>query len=101
MTQKIKFKLRLVKKPGIKTGPGLWEQLESDVKAIPYDKGKFSLGEMKKVFTELYGNKPAQRSVNIVTNQAGLDMFNKALQQEFKKQKHDRKRLSIKSKIFK
>lgn len=101
MEQKIKFKLRLVKKPRVKTGPGLWEQVEMDVKAVPYDKGKFSLDEMRKAFAEMYANKPAQRSVKIVTNQAGLDLFNKALQQEIKKQKHDRKRLSIKSKIFK
>lgn len=101
MAQKINFKLRLVRKPRVKTGPGLWEQLDADVKAIPYDKGKFSLDEMKKVFSEMYSQKPAQRQVKIVTNQAGYDLFNKALQQELKKQKHDRKRLSIKSKVFK
>ena len=102
MTQKINFRLRLVRKPRPKTGPGLWEQLEMDVKAIPYDKSKFSLDEMKKAFAALYTQKqPAQRQVKLVTNLAGLDLFNKALQQEIKKQKHDRKRLSIKSKIFK
>lgn len=98
MAQKINFKLRLVKKP--RTPQGIYEQLKGGT-AVAYDTGKFSLDEMKKAFAEMYAKKPAQRSVKIVTNQAGLDMFNKALQQEFKKQKHDRKRLSIKSKIFK
>lgn len=99
MAQKINFKLRLVRKP--RTPQGVYEQLKGGT-AVAYDTGKFSLDEMKKAFAELYPKKqPAQRQVKLVTNQAGLDLFNKALQKEFKKQKHDRKRLSIKSKIFK
>lgn len=88
MAQKINFKLRLVRKP--KTPKGLYEQLEAGT-AVVYDTSKFSLDEMKKAFAEMYSQKPAQRQVKIVTNQAGLDLFNKALQQEIKKQKHDRK----------
>jgi hypothetical protein len=86
MTQKINFRLRLVRKP--RSPKGIYEQLD-DIAVVPYDPNKFS------------SQKPAQRQVKIVTNQAGLDLFNQALQKEFKKQKHDRKRLSIKSKIFK
>lgn len=76
MTQKINFRLRLVRKP--RSPKGIYEQLD-DIAVVPYDPNKFS------------SQKPAQRQVKIVTNQAGLDLFNKALQQEIKKQKHDRK----------
>jgi hypothetical protein len=97
----MKFKLKLVKQSRPKVDPGLWEQLDQDFKLISYDKGKFSLGEMKKVIGEMYTKKPTQRSVKITTNQAGYELFQKALENEFKKQKNDRKRLSIKSKVFK
>lgn len=88
MTQKINFRLRLVRKP--RSPKGIYEQLD-DIAVVPYDPNKFSLDEMRKAFAEMYSQKPAQRQVKIVTNQAGLDLFNKALQQEIKKQKHDRK----------
>ena len=72
MTQKINFRLRLVRKP--RSPKGIYEQLD-DIAVVPYDPNKFS------------SQKPAQRQVKIVTNQAGLDLFNQALQKEFKKQK--------------
>lgn len=97
MQPEFHFKLRLVKKP-----KGLFEQLPAHPQYVPYDRSKFSLDELKKAFSEMYQKRPqTQRKVTLRTNQAGYELFQKALEQEFKKQKYDRKRLSIKSKVFK
>lgn len=96
MQPEFHFKLRLVKKP--RASEGLYQQLNSGHR---YDYKDFSLDDMKKALTEMYGLKPQTRSVKITTNQAGLDLFQKALKQQSKTFKNDRKRLSIKSKVFK
>jgi hypothetical protein len=108
----LSFRLKLIKKedlPGvggtpIKINLGVYEKVKQG-NIVKYDRNKFSLQEMKDAIGALYTQpQPKQRSVKLVTNQAGLDLFNEALKKEFLKQsKKDeyRKKFRFRSKILK
>ena len=49
------------------------------------DKPVFNLKMIEDALSELYYNKPRDRSIKLVTNSAGLDMINKAMKAEFQK----------------
>jgi hypothetical protein len=109
------FKFKITKKdyPGIwgeesvekiKTGNlgGVYQKLQGGNPV--YNKGSFSLAEMSKAIGEVFIKDPARTSQIVIhTNQAGMDLFNKALEKEqIKKAKNEhRKKLSFRSKIFK
>ena len=92
----MKFKLRLVRndKPKIKVGTGIWQQLEKKGNIIPYSTGQFTMPNL---------SSPPKRTVKLMTNEAGMKLFQQALEKEANKKKENeyRKRFSLKSKIFK
>ena len=99
----MKFKLKLVKqdqpKRNYKLSVGLYQKMQEGNK-IGYSKNSFSINDMRAAINTVFAKDPT-RQVKIVTNQAGYDLFNEAIKEQLKIKKHDRKRLSIKSKIFK
>ena len=108
----LSFKLKLTKKdfPGLDGTPikvklgGIYDQVKQE-NVVKYDKGKLSLQEMKDAIGALYTQpQPQQRKVKLITDQAGMDLFNEALKKEFLKQsKKDeyRKKFDFRSKILK
>jgi len=108
----LSFRLKLIKKedlPGIGGTPikinlGVYEPIKQG-SIVKYDKNKFSLQDIKDAIGALYTQpQPKQRSIKLVTNKAGLDLFNKALNEESLKQsKKDeyRKKFRFRSKILK
>lgn len=105
------FKLKLVKKPQAawndkkRVGQGLYSKLsQNNANKMTYNSGSFTLQDVEKAFGELLQNQTKERKVKIITNQAGVDLFNKALlEEQLKKVKENeyRKKLSFRSKIFK
>jgi hypothetical protein len=108
----ISFKLKLTKKPQAawkdnrKLGQGLYAQLsQNNANKVTYNSGQFSLNDMQKAIGDLFIKDPTRtRTIKLHTDQAGMDMFNKALlEEQLKKVKQNeyRKKLSFRSKIFK
>ncbi len=105
------FKIKLIKKELPKTpkvlGAGLYQQRKNnDNTAVAYNREEFSIDSFKDVFGDLFNKttKTNNRQVKIITNQAGMKEFEKALKEEalktIKKDEH-RKKLDFRSKIFK
>lgn len=105
----INFKLKLVRRPEfawkdkIETkAKGIYEQLNN--KPLKYSPGSFSLDTLGKALEDIYKAPPKERKVVIHVNEAGLELFNKAmLEEQLKKVKANeyRKKLSFGGKIFK
>jgi hypothetical protein len=105
------FKLKLVKKsevpwpePKKKMGQGLYQQLKGQ--PVRSDPKEFSLDLLKDTFADLFANQPKERTIKIHTNQAGMDLFNKAVMEQATKATKNikneyRKRFSFQSEIFK
>lgn len=104
------FKIKLIKKDlpkvVIKGSSGIYQQMKNNGNtAVAYNRGEFSVDSLREVFGDLFNKttKTNTRQVKIITNQAGMNMINKALELEaknFKNNEH-RKKLDFRSKIFK
>jgi hypothetical protein len=91
------FKFKYNKIERERRDQGLYQQLRNGY--VPPDK-PFTLELLKQTISQLH--QPADRGVKIVTNQAGLDMFNEAMAEQLKQKENEyRKRFSFKSEIFK
>lgn len=85
---------------------GLYNQMKTGGTTVPYNKGEFSIDNLKEVFGDLFNKttKGNNRQVKIITNQEGCNEFEKALKEQVAKTiKKDeyRKKLDFRSKILK
>lgn len=104
----INFKIKLTKKPQpeIKYGKGLYEQLKVKPGSnhVGYDSSNFSMKLFEEAIANVFIKDPA-RNVKIITNAAGEELLKQAFEKEvnkiLKEQNEHRKKLSIRSKIFK
>ncbi len=111
----VKFKIKLTKLdqdvPGIdgesfkiKLGEGLYSQLKGG-NTVNYNHQNFSMQSIQQALTDVFIKDPTRtRSITMITNEAGLEEFDKALKKEALKtlkKNGNRKKLSFRSKIFK
>ena len=86
--------------PKRRVGMGLYQQLKSG-NQVNYNTQPFTMDTLKQAMGGLL-QQPVDRKVKIITNQAGLDMFNEAMAEQLKQKENEyRKRFSFKSEIFK
>lgn len=105
------FKIKLIKKELPKTpkvlGTSIYQQMKNNGTTIKYNSGQFSTDNLKEVLEELFtrNTQANNRQIKVITNQAGMNAFEKALKEEVtnlinKKDEH-RKKLDFRSEVFK
>src|SRR5688572_16612273 len=99
------FKIKLTKKknPVQKIeSSGLYKQMKSGNR-VSYNKTSFSMQDIQAAMSQVFIKDPT-RTVKIVTNRAGAEMFEEALKKEFEKTKYKdehRKKIDFRSEVFK